>query len=93
MTAQGLKFSHEKFTALCVLLNSETSAMSVAEYDEFVCMIYNMRNKLEWIAERKGCMSCKYFEKGCTKADGKLPPEKIQKSGCEMYENKFVIPF
>jgi hypothetical protein len=85
-------FDHSKFTALCVLLNSD-SGLSVAEYDEYMMMLYAARCRIEWLAEQRGCSSCLFFDRGCTKADGKLPPEKIQKTGCEVYENKHIIPF
>lgn len=91
-------FHHQKFTALCVLLNGESN-MSVFEYDEYKMMLFNAINRLDWLAERPGCLSCKYFDnehgmiKGCQKADGKMPPDNVQKTGCEFFENKFQIPF
>lgn len=93
-----IKFDHAKFTALCVLLNSDTG-MSVQEYDDYTAILYNARNKLAWLSERHGCITCKFFTnehglpRGCQKADGKLPPDHIQKSGCEVFENKHEIPF
>ncbi len=92
------KFNHADFTALCVLLNSNVG-MTVEEHDKYTYMLMNAANQLRWLAEQKGCMSCKFFCRGttkitgCEKAGGKLPPDNIQKSGCEMHENKFEIPF
>lgn len=85
-------FQHDKFTALCVLLNSE-SGMSTFEYDEHINMLYLARCELQARADKKGCLSCSFFEHGCKKADGKMPPDSIQKIGCEQYENKHDIPW
>lgn len=93
------KFNHAEFTAACILLNTPNSNMSVWEYDAYRLMFENAINKLTWIAEQKGCMSCKFFEgeigkvRGCMKADMKMPPDNVQKVGCEQYENKHEIPW
>jgi hypothetical protein len=84
--------NHERWTALAIALNSD-SGLSVAEYDEFCVLLYHAKCRLTWIAEQRGCKSCAFFGDGCSKADNKMPPEKIQKTGCEQYENKHIIPF
>ena len=88
----NMKFDHSKFTALCVLLNSE-GGMSVHEYDEYEAILFNARNRLIWLAEQKGCKSCVFFEHGCTKAEGRMPPEAVQKKGCEVYNSRHEIPY
>lgn len=85
-------FSHEKFTALCVLLNSEGN-MTALEYDEFCNMLYLAKCRLTLLSEKKGCASCEFFEHGCMKADRMMPPDHVQRAGCELYENKYQIPF
>ena len=85
-------FDHAKFTALCVLLNSE-GGMSALEYDEYLALLYRANAKLTHIAERKSCVACEYFQnRVCSKA-GKEPPDHVQKTGCEQYFNKYQIPF
>ena len=95
----NISFNHSEFTALCVLLNSE-GGICAEDYQKYCFMLANARTKLNWIAEqRRGCLSCKYFVmdknrvRGCGKADGKTPPDNIQRSGCEAYEWKEEIPF
>lgn len=84
--------NHERWTALAIALNSDTG-LSVKEYDEFDILLYHAKCRLVWLAEQRGCKSCMFFDGGCEKADGKVPPENVQKSGCEAYENKHQIPF
>jgi len=86
-------FKHEDWTKLVSVLNGQTPPASY-DYDNYLAMLILARNRLVWLAEQTCCMSCQHFEMGrCQKAGGKLPPEEVQRKGCEMHDNKFTIPF
>lgn len=44
-------------------------------------------------AIEKSCESCEHWNgKGCAMAQGRTPPEEVQKQGCKSYEND-GLPF
>ena len=42
---------------------------------------------------KKTCSNCEHWREGCWKADGAIPPQDIQESGCEQYKERDYIPF
>jgi len=86
------KVNHNEWSKIAVVCNSE-GGMSVQEYDEFMLILSCVRDRLRWLAEQKGCMSCMFWNRGCEKANFAFPPEAVQKTGCELYENRHVIPY
>ena len=86
-------FKHEDWTKLVSVLNGQTPPASY-DYDNYLAMLILARNRLVWLSEQTCCMSCKNFEQGrCVVADFKVPPEEVQRKGCEHHDNKFQIPF